>query len=361
MHYDYDIAIVISDLGSGGAQRVVVQLVERWLQDNKTVAVITLAPTNTDFFKLSEKIDRYALNETANSVTLLGGFIANFKRIRKLRKIIKAIKPVNVISFLCMTNILTIIAAVRLPTRIIISERNDPAKQSFGYLWDMLRRKYYPKADRVTANTQAAIDTMSRYVPLAKLAYIQNPVLNRLSGESVLLSHPTILAVGRLHHQKGYDILLQAFSIFNREYPEWRLIILGDGPLKKSLQDQAKKLGIVDCVDWRGEVNNPFPYYQAAQLFVMSSRHEGMPNALLEAMQCHLPAIVNDALPGPLRYIEHNVSGLVVPVEDVPALAAALTRMASDADFRNKLAMAAKEKLKHHDIENVICAWNLLL
>src|SRR3990167_371128 len=163
MHYDYDIAIVISDLGSGGAQRVVVQLVERWLQDNKTVAVITLAPTNTDFFKLSEKIDRYALNETANSVTLLGGFIANFKRIRKLRKIIKAIKPVNVISFLCMTNILTIIAAVRLPTRIIISERNDPAKQSFGYLWDMLRRKYYPKADRVTANTQAAIDTMSRY------------------------------------------------------------------------------------------------------------------------------------------------------------------------------------------------------
>lgn len=357
----YDMVIVISDLGSGGTQRVVSQLINYWNQHDRTIAVLTLAPEATDFFALPQNVDRYVIGGMGDSKNKFIGLFENINRIRKLRQLFFDIKPKKILSFLCATNILTILAARNLNIRVIISERNDPSRQSFGFIWDWLREKLYCRADMVTANTHKAIKTMSRYVPENKLKWIQNPIAELVIDNSITFDQPTILAVGRLHHQKAYDILLEAFAKFHQNYPNWQLAIIGDGPLKLSLETQAKFLGIIPYVTWYGRVNNPFPYYLASKIFVMPSRYEGMPNALLEAMSCGLPVIITDALRGPLEYVQNDISGLVVPVENVIALAVGLSRLAGDENLRERLAAGAKKKLSGHSIQEVALAWNSLL
>lgn len=360
-HKKYDIAVVISDLGSGGTQRVVSQLIDYWSKHNKSLAVITFDTENNDFFKLPNNVDRYVLGEISKSRNKWVGLFANLKRIIKLRKHLIAIKPKKVISFLCSTNILTLLAARKLKLRVVISERNDPARQSFGIIWNFLRKKYYRQADIVTANTRTALETLSGYVPRSKLKWVQNPIAELVAEPAITFGSPTVLAVGRLHHQKAYDILLQAFSKFHHDFPEWRLAIIGEGDLCEELKLQTKHLGLVPYVTWCGRVENPFPYYFASQIFVMPSRHEGMPNALLEAINCDLPVIVSDALPGPLEYIQNEVSGLVVRVENVNSLVDALSRLAASSRLREQLAVAAKEKLNAHSIEQVIDVWDSIL
>jgi len=360
-HQNYDLAIVISDLGSGGTQRVISQLIDYWDRQNKSIAVITFASEDSDFFNLPKNVDRYVIGGIGHSKNKWIGLLANINRILKLRKQLIAIKPKKILSFLCATNILTLLAARKLNIQLVISERNDPARQSFGYIWNLLRKKYYRQADIVTANTRKAIETLSDYVPRNKLRWVQNPIAELVVDNPITFASPTILAVGRLHYQKAYDILLEAFAKFHTNNPEWRLAIIGEGDLRETLKIQTKYLSIVPYVTWYGRISNPFPYYFASQMFVMPSRHEGMPNALLEAISCDLPIIISDALPGPLEYIENDISGLVVPVEDVAALAQALSCLANDKNLRERLAAAAKEKLSVHRIDQVIDVWDSML
>lgn len=357
----YDIAIVISDLGSGGTQRVLTRLVEFWIEQNKSLVVITLSSAENDFFVLPCAVDRFSLSEISHSSNFIMGAYANIRRIFKLRKLLNQLKPQITIGFICTTNILTIVATRGINTRLIISERNDPQRQSFGWIWDQLRKKVYRYADIVTANSKGAFYSLTSYVPREKLRFVPNPLLITEENESIQFEKPTILAVGRLHHQKAYDILLSAFSVFLKKFNDWQLVIIGDGPLRHELKDQTKTLDIESNVKWYGLVTNPFPYYRAARMFVLPSRHEGTPNVLLEAMSCRLPAIVTDASSGPLEYVTHNETGLVVPVEDIENLVKAMSQLATDETLCQYIVDNAERQLKKNSAENVVCIWNSIL
>jgi glycosyltransferase involved in cell wall biosynthesis len=131
------------------------------------------------------------------------------------------------------------------------------------------------------------------------------------------------------------------------------------GPLLLSFSSlkRAEKLKITGRVDWHGVVRDPFIFYRAANIFVLPSRVEGTPNALLEAMSCGLPVIVSDGAPGPLELIEDGVTGLVVPVNDAAALAAALRRLASDEQLRHRLGMAARARISEYHLPQALVAW----
>ena len=357
----YDFVLVISDLGSGGTQRVLTQMISLWLAQGKHLAVVTLAEEKNDFYTLPASVDRYSLAEIRYSTHPVIGLFANLKRIIKLRKIFKKLAPKIVIGFICTTNILTILATRGLNMRVIISERNDPAKQAFGWIWDTLRNRIYRYADVITANSQGALASLERYVPKKKLRWVPNPLLVSSENKFICFDRPSIVTVGRLHPQKAYDVLLSAFSLFQRAHPHWQLVMVGEGPLRQQLMDQARMLGIAEHVTWYGTVNDPFPYYRAAKIFALSSRHEGIPNAMLEAMSCQKPVIVSNASPGPLEYVIHNETGLVVPVEDVNALADALSQLADDPGLRDRLAAQAFKKLQQNSSENVMTIWNAIL
>ena len=356
-----ELALVISDLGSGGAQRVATSLANAWARRGRRVAVLTLAAPETDFFSVDPAVARYHLGGIGGSQGIVAKLAANVRRIWTLRRALRKASPKVVVGFIAPTNVLLILAAIGLGLRVVIAERNDPARQSFGLAWDTLRRLLYRFADRVTANSHGALDTMRAYVPAEKLAFTPNPVNLPGDGPAAELDGPTILAVGRLHRQKAYDVLLAAFAQLAEGAPGWRLVVLGDGPLRETLETQARDDGISPLVEFLGCVSDPYPYYRGADIFVLASRHEGMPNALLEAMSCGLPSIVTDASSGPLEWVDDGRSGLVVPAEDPDSLAAALLRLVRDPDLRRKLGHEAKRRLAGHHLASVLGKWDRAL
>jgi GalNAc-alpha-(1->4)-GalNAc-alpha-(1->3)-diNAcBac-PP-undecaprenol alpha-1,4-N-acetyl-D-galactosaminyltransferase len=354
----YDLCIVISDLGAGGTQRVLINLLSAWHKQYR-IALITLSDAVNDFYQLPNGVTRFSIQGVNKSNNILQGVSANIRRLWRLRSLIVRCQPRWVLSFIAPTNILTILATRGLSTKVIISERNDPAKQSFGKHWDLLRKIYYRYADSVTANSHGALQQMQAYVPKRKLHWVPNPLVPPTAmSVPIMFNKPTILAVGRLHPQKAYDILLPAFAAFEKQFPAWQLVILGDGPLKEPLQQFALQLGISEAVAFQGNVPNPFDYYRAATLFVLASRHEGSPNVLLEAMYCGLPAIITNASPGPLEYITHAVNGWVVEKENITALSQAMCLLASDPLLQKKLADAACQAININSLSAVLAAWD---
>ena len=245
------------------------------------------------------------------------------------------------LSFLTQTNILTVLATRGLDTHIVISERNDPRLQRHRPRVEWFRRVVYPWADVVTANSKGALEALQAFVPKEKLAFLPNPLADPPSSETFAFAAPTVITVGRLVEQKGIDVLLTAWAKVVAALPEWRLALVGDGPLSDKLKEQARGLGIDHRVDWVGHVSDPFPLLRGAKLFVMTSRFEGTPNALLEAMACGLPAVVSDASPGPCELIGtgEDAAGLIVPVEDAGATADAIIRLARDETLRRHFGL----------------------
>jgi len=259
------------------------------------------------------------------------------------------------------TAVLTVLAGWGLRLRIVAAERNDPQIQSFGRVWDVLGRFAYRRADRVTVNSRGALASLKAFVSDEKLFYVPNPLRPASPSPSLHFKAPTVLSIGRLHHQKAHDVLLKAFSLFYEKHKDWRLAIMGIGSEEANLHALATRLGIHSNVDWLGQKADPYPWLRAAQIFALCSRYEGTPNALLEAMSCGLPCIVSNASPGPLGLVENGVSGLVVPSEDYVALASALDRLAGDKELSGALGAAARDRAQSYELQIVLKSWDAAL
>jgi glycosyltransferase involved in cell wall biosynthesis len=356
-----DLAFVISNLQSGGAQKVLQTLAQAWAVKGKKICVITYNDSMPDFFRLDPRVQRVALKPTGDSRNICIGLAGNLGRILRLRRTLQALRPKVVLGMIAPTNILTILACLGLDARVVISERNDPARQSFGRVWDRLRKFLYRRADMVTANSNGALATLRAYVPASKLACVPNPLFLPAEASPGGADRPRIITVGRLKRQKAHDILLSAFARVNRAAPAWRLGIIGVGPLESELRQTAVRLGIGEHVDWHGQVREPARHYQQAAIFVLPSRYEGVPNALIEAMSFGLPVVVSDASPGPLEFVTHETTGLVVPVDNAQALAQAIQRLIDDAPLRRRLGENARKRVARCDTAKVMAVWEAVL
>lgn len=384
------IVFVIAHLGPGGAQRVVTDVANALATCDLEFHVVTILDHPADAYRLDSSVRRHRLSDLGDResdeavsrlrskrqplVTALansrfvgaplriGRGLRYFSRtIGRLRSELKAIAPDIVLSFLTRTNVQTILATRGLSVRILVSERNDPKLQRQKGWLKFLRRWVYRWSDVVTANTLGAVTVLEELLPKAKVAYLPNPVRVPRSREVAEYFAPTFICMARLVHQKGIDVLLRASARVFDVLPGWRLAIIGDGPLRNELESVAHDLGISGTVDWLGYVDDPFPYLRAAQFFVSTSRFEGSPNALLEAMSCGLPAIVTDASPGPLELIGNEEAGLIVPVDNVEATAAATIRLATDGALRSSLGGVAVARVAGHQPEAAIQIWRELL
>lgn len=262
-----------------------------------------------------------------------------------------------VVSLLTRTNIYVLAATRGLPLRVVISERNDPDLQLIDPLLDGLRSISYRRAHAVTANSATVLAKMERFVPAKKLRLLPNPVVPPPIPARAEARGQHFVTLGRLVKQKGTDVLLHAFARIADELPDWSLEIIGDGPLRAELAALAERLGLGRRVTFRGYVDDPVDELMRAQVFVLPSRFEGMPNALLEAMACGLAPVVTDASPGPLECVRHEETGLVVPAENPEALAAAMQRLAVDDDLRERLAIQAAECVRAHVWPAVESQW----
>lgn len=356
-----DVVFVIADLGPGGAQRVMVTIAGELVRRGYRVTVVTYADESGDHYALPEGVLREILGGHDASASLIGAVFLNARRVWRLRRALRRIQPPVVVSFIGVTNIIAVLASALAPWRLVISERNDPARQNLGRPWDGLRRMVYRYADTVTANSAGALQSLGKFVPKRKLALVRNPVNTAHFQPGEGPRETTVLAVGRLVPQKAFDILIRAFSNLSRNLAGWRLLIAGDGPLAGPLKSLTEELGANDRIEFLGVVPDCRGLYRRAAIFAMPSRFEGTPNALLEAMACGCAVIISDTSGGALEIVEHGKSGHVVPVDDVAGLSAAILRLANDEPSRTSLGAAAIKTATSCETGVVVENWQKIL
>ncbi len=355
-----DVAFVISDLGSGGAQRVLSQMANHWANSGLNVAVLTFPSKANDFYKLHPAIRRVTVETPEVGASLYAKLRYNVSKIMNLRKSIRSLSPRVVMSLIFETNITTLVACSGLSYPLVISERNDPKTQSKGFVWDMLRRTCYKFAGKVTANSHHALKTLASYVPEEKLVFLPNPITLPANISKDTESN-IVLAVGRLHPQKGYDTLLKAFQLFARTAPNWRLEIAGEGALSEELKSLAETLGISSQVSFLGAVENISTCYERASIFVLSSRYEGLPNALLEAMSYALPVIATECSSVSTDLIHDAKNGFLVKIDSPEVIAEKLNALSKDRSLRQKLGNEARASIQKFEMEEVSTVWKTTL
>ena len=215
-------------------------MANHWAGEGRRVGVVTLAGPEGDFFKLGEGVTRMAVGGIGDAANPLDALMRNFRRVRTLRAALKRFNGHTAVGFIGPTNVLLLLAARGLGYRVVVCERNDPARQSFGRAWDLARRWLYRSADVITANSRGALDTMRAYAGAAKLVYLPNPVRRPAVAAAPTAREPVFLNVGRLHRQKGQDILIAAFARIASELPDWRLVIVGEGPARGDLDTRHR-------------------------------------------------------------------------------------------------------------------------
>lgn len=281
-------------------------------------------------------------------------------KVEALRSVLQRAAPDAVLSVLGATNIICTAASAGLPHRTVISERNDPSRQRLDAPWHDLRPLIYGQADAVSANSRGALEAMRAYCPPEKLCLAPNPLVLPDAVVGAARSD-AVLFLARLVPQKAPDVLIEAFSRLHSRRSEWALHLAGDGPLEEPLRARVQALGLAGAVAFHGVVADPSPLLVGCPIFVLPSRFEGTPNALLEAMAHRMACIVSDASPGPLRLIEDGVSGLVVATDSVPDLAAALERLAGDEPLRRRLGEAAFERVRGFGLDRIGPIWDRIL
>ncbi len=393
------ILFVISTLDTGGAQRVVsnitMHMPEEWEIDillNNAEAISY--PYRGNIISLGMKPQK--------ALTIAYQIKVFVLRTWHLYKLKRTGKYAACISFLDSANFANIMSGNKYCKTIVSVHSNlsmsVKISLKYKYIVKPLVISLYNKADKVVAVSKGVEGDLKENFRIRKenLATIYNGYdvdsIMRYANEKVLEEQElfkgkvTIITMGRLDNSKGQWNLIKAFAKIHEEFPETQLLLLGEGELFEILNEMAEKLGISDCVVFKGFVDNPFKYIKHSQLFVFPSIYEGFPNALVEAMACGAPVIAADCESGvreilapdtPIkkkntRDIEEAEYGIIVPVgsdnigkmvwnNQDELLVNAMEKILRDEDYRTKYCKKSVVRAKELSIEKAVGKWLYLI
>lgn len=359
----------IQSMSNGGAERVTASLANYWAEKGWQVTVVTLTSSMDDFYQLHPAVNRIALNIAGDSSGLLSALVNNLRRIKALRCTLRQVQPDVALAMMSTANILLAFASgVQKGLVTIGSERTYPPRVPLGRVWEKLRSWSYGYLDVMVALTDESADWLRSHTRARSISVIPNAAQWPLPIQEPRRPPPVrskdqhvLLAVGRLSEEKGFHLLIQCFQLLFEDYPDWRLVILGEGLERSNLESQVSDAGLAEFVSLPGRVGNVGQWYEAADLYVMSSRFEGFPNTLVEAMAHGLPAISFDCDTGPRDIIRHGVDGLLVKAGCVEALEAALRTLMGNHGLRIEFAEKATEVRCRYSSAMVVARWESII
>lgn len=342
------IAFVLGGMSFGGAERVISILANHYVRKGWSVDILTLLKPDCD----------YALNPEIRHIHMGGRVKSRAMRAPiwfwQLKRYLSKEKPNVIVSFAARINLLVLGASLFIKKpRLIISERNDPMKDSRTSIVRKLTSLLYPLADVIVFQTEHAKQCFPENVQ-KKGRIIINPVTPNLPVAN--MTSKRIVAVGKLMQQKNHAMLIRAFSHIAEKFPEHTLHIYGDGPMRPQLQAMIDERGLTDRAvleGWDADISNTIA---DAALFVLSSDYEGMSNALMEAIAMGLPCISTDCA-GAQELIENGKEGLIIPIGDEEALIVAMKRMLEDRDFAAACGRSARQHAKAFDTVAILKKW----
>ena len=341
------IMLMITGMKSGGAERVMATLCNE-LSRRHQVKLVILKDRETD----------YTLSE---NVIVEAGGIQNQNVIQSIafaRKKMEEWNPDIALSFMTKTNIVALCAKLlaKKKIRLVIAERANPYCPSIIY--KIIRRFVYPFADGCVFQTKQA-QAYYKNILRCRSVVLKNPLnpgFNVKPFEG--MRSKRIVTMGRLSEEKNQKLLIEAFAKIADRFPEYRVEIYGDGPLKDQLDAYIKEKHLENSVFLMGRKLNIQEHIADAGVFVLPSNSEGMPNALLEAMALGIPSIATDCpIGGSAVIVKHDENGILIPMNDVDKLAAAMTRMMEDKEFAQKVSKNAANVSVDFSAERVCVQW----
>jgi GalNAc-alpha-(1->4)-GalNAc-alpha-(1->3)-diNAcBac-PP-undecaprenol alpha-1,4-N-acetyl-D-galactosaminyltransferase len=357
------IMLAVSSMGAGGAERVAATLVNHWSATGHVVALVTVASSDLDFYPLDRRVARIDLDLLRNSRNWRDFLLVNFERLRRLRSAIREFSPEVIVSFLDATNVRMLLASIGTGVPVIVEEHIDPRQRPLGGIVKFLRHLLYKRAAAVVVLTPGIAQWASGFVKQEAIHVIPNPIDGQFCKNGKLEPHSDrrqVIAIGRLERQKGFDMLLKAFAGCAEEHPGWTLKIIGDGSEREQLEALARTLQISDRVDWQRVAKEPERNLRCSDFFVLSSRYEGLPMVLLEAMACGLPVVSFDCPSGPREIIQDGENGLLVAANETDALAQAMSRLMSNDNERKRLAQNATRIVERFGLGKIAEMWSTL-
>lgn len=346
------ICFYINNLGKGGAERVITELAHQFSKKTYDVVVITSFRDKNEYV-LDPTIKRICLGDTQDFGNRI---VRNIKLIKKLRHTIKAEKPDVVISFLQEPNFRALVATVGLKIKRIISVRNDPEKEYFGRIGHFVGKVILPFADGCVFQTEDARTWFPQRLQ-NKSTIILNEV-KEVFFETEYTPEKRIITVGRLNKQKNHELLIDAFSKISDDIVDRNVYIYGEGPLRNKLQEKIDRYGLTNRIYLMGTTNNVSEALATAEIFVLCSDYEGMPNALLEALAVGVPSISTDCpCGGPRMIIQNNFNGILVKVGNSDSLAAALKLLIDDNKLKSAISKNARETAAKYKPQIVFAKW----
>lgn len=357
------ILTIIPTMGPGGAERTMSYLISHLAKHHAVTLLTFEKPDKAPFYSIPSSVEHLRMDK-------LGGrglrrISQILSRAKLIRQAVKAQNPDVVISFMVGINVTTLVGCLGLGVPIVVSERIDPSELRIGWIKKQARVYTYPLARCVVVPTsrvanyfasspQPNIRIIGNAVPVAPLT-AQPCVANR-NGRRRLI------AVGRCDVQKGFDSLIDAFALIAGDYPDWDLVILGDGPERHRLEGRVRQLGLATRIDLVGTVTDVFRELAVSHVMAFPSHNEGFPNALAEGLAAGLPAVGYKRVSGVEDLIVDGITGFLVDrAEGTSGLARALSTLMSDPQLRARLGDAARRHIKQWTPDHIFALWEDVL
>lgn len=357
---------------AGGAERVMAKLCNHLARTGHEVTLVTLnSASEVSFYDVSDAVRRRPLGRAVEGT----GFARIFRVISwvvALRRTIAALQPDVVISFVDLTNVMVLLATRGLKAPVIVSERVDPAAHAYrlSRLDRALRYLTYPKAAQIVVQTRRAAEFFDSS-PANQIITIPNPV-----PLADVTAHPDrasskgrfrIIGIGRLDHQKGFDILIDSFATLAARFPDWDVVIFGQGPDRTALLDRIALHGLEGRISLMGVSRDIAEETAYSHILAFPSRYEGFPNALAEAMAVGLPTVAFEGVSGVEDLVVSGESGILVRSAQLVSensnelFAEALAQLMTAPQLRLKMGQAAKTRAKTFQPEIVFRQWDQLI
>lgn len=329
----------------GGTERVCLLIANELVKQGYNIFILNKSKPNKIFYSVSDAISIDYLEEN-NS----GNYL---KQILKLRKFLKKNQIDTIIDVDTSFAPITEIARFMLKVKHIAWEHFNASFGKCSLRQRIGRKTALYFADKLVLLTQSDRENYPK--KKKNVCVISNP-LSFVPDKTATLENKQIISIGRLSSQKGFDYLIDAFAIFSKNFPDWKLKIAGDGELREELTTQISNHGLNDKIELLGVRQDIVAILQESSIYVMSSRYEGFPMVLLEAMSCGVPAVSFDCPCGPRNIIKENCGFLVEP-GNIQALADNIAILATDREKRIIFGNNSREEVKQYKIENIINKW----